>query len=168
MRTFLAILKWKLRRDKSDGNALGIGGNSRRRLFADVWIGSQTQQDLFTDSKMEFTRRRPFRINWATTTGSGAVRSCHYCVIYHAIGVCFLGTGSVRFTCQFSMALSQFGDAHKLEKRVSNFFLSFHSQKKKISLSFYSSMIFLGYFILIDKEWNSLLKEEEFLIYFKL
>lgn len=53
-------------------------------------------------------------------------------------------------------------------KNVFQISLSFHSQKKKISLSFYSSMIFLGYFILIDKEWNSLLKEEEFLIYFKL
>ena len=28
-----------------------------------------------------------------------------------------------RFTCQFSMALSPFGDAYKLEKRVANFFI---------------------------------------------
>ena len=35
----------------------------------------------------------------------------------------FLVLALCRFTCQFSMPLSPFGDAYKLEKRVANFFI---------------------------------------------
>lgn len=141
---FLAILNWKFRRDWSDGNALEIEVNSRWRLFADVWIGSQThQKDFCCRLKYGIHKKkwRPFRINWARIRCG------------HAITVLFITQLAFFFwvlrTLLDSLASfllwghCHFGDAHKLVKRVANFFIILFA------------MIFLGYFILIDKEWNS-------------